>query len=210
MNRSKTFVFLISVCVILLAGGSTPALSAVKFELVDELPAQDREGQNFPDFVLHGSQSIGVDLLSILKTKMLRRFGPRLQGKRIWFTDFSIMETTGRFASLGYSSAKYVPNVAPDWPILIAKIGVQIDGHFSNPAGYKTILMFGSGSVPLLLPFKDSKATKADLTKVTVMAIDKLLEDMEKSWCSSYYLDGEENCNQPGKVDERSDLFFYK
>ncbi len=163
MNRSKTFVFWVTVCVILLAGGATPALSAVQFELVDNMPVMEREGQIFEGYQFHGNHSLGVDRLSMLKAMLIRRFGPKLQGKRIAVNGFWVVEAVGR-----------LEKDEPYWATLVVDIDIEIDNLYDQG--------FSSGIVQLKLEKQDSKATESTLTKVYTMAINKLLDNMEKRW----------------------------
>jgi len=160
LNRSQIYVFWVAVCVILLAGGGTPALSAGQFELVDNMSVIEREGRVFQDHLFHGNHSLGVDRLSMLKAMLVKRFGPRLQGKRIVVDQFWVLEAVGR-----------LKNDEPYWATLVVDIDIEIDNQG-----------FGSDIVQLQLEKQDSKATKLTLTRVYTMAIDKLLDDMEKHW----------------------------
>lgn len=152
---------------------SAALLNAAKFELIDKRDPAEREGYPYPkswfSYVMHGDRSLDVDRLSILQTKLIERFGSKLEGKIILLTQFYVMEKTVRPSFVKTPSGKQITYNGPFLPTLISEITMTLEGDYFH------------GSAMLQLK-QGSKSTHSALTIATTMAVDDLLKDMERSW----------------------------
>lgn len=147
----------------------------IKIVIVDERPPAEREGHPYPNswfsYTMHGDHSLNVDRLSILKTKLLERFGAKLAEKLIVLQQFSVMEATDKDSFIITESGKQIPNPGPAVPTLRARITLSIDNDYF------------SGSSKLLMP-KGSRSSKSDLDVVTTKVVDDLIKDIERQKAS--------------------------
>jgi len=149
-------------------------VGAAKFDLVDNRDAAEREGYPYPkgplspsSYTMHGDLSLDVDRLSILKTKLIERFGSKLEGKRILLKQFYVMEAKIR-PIVKDSSGKQIFNNEPPVPTLISEINLSLDGNYFH------------GSV--IFPLQKGFSTKSTLTQASTMVVDDLINDIEKLW----------------------------
>ena len=146
-------------------------LQTLKLELLDKRDPAEREGHPYPKswfpYTMHGDQSLNVDRLSILKAKLLERFGPKLDEKCIILKKFSVMEATVKPSFVKTSSGEQIPNPGPVVPTLIAEVTLSIDNHYFS----------GSFMLPLQ---QGSRATETTLNVATTKVIDDLIKDIER------------------------------
>lgn len=126
---------------------------------------------------MHGDMSLQVNRLGLLQARLVERLGPQLLNKTLVLQKFYVMEATLRDSFVRDASGNMVPNEGPDEPTLVADIAVFVDA-------WPFI-----GTTQLKLP-QGAKATRATLTRVTIDAIDKMLEDMEMHWKATENNDG--------------------
>ncbi len=116
---------------------------------------------------MYGDLSLDVDRLSILKTKLIERFGSKLEGKKILLKQFYVMEAKIR-PIVKDSSGKQIFNNEPPVPTLISEINLSLDGNYFH------------GSV--IFSLQKGFSTKSTLTQATTMVVDDLINDIEKLW----------------------------
>ena len=153
-------------------------VGATKFDLVDNRDAAEREGYPYPkgplspsSYTMYGDLSLDVDRLSILKTKLIERFGSKLEGKKILLKQFYVMEAKIR-PIVKDSSGKQIFNNEPPVPTLISEINLSLDGNYFH------------GSV--IFSLQKGFSTKSTLTQATTMVVDDLINDIEKLWEQVY------------------------